>query len=75
MVEYHLPLRSAIGRSESEEVKGPVSTVGSGGRLGSGTWSTIVSTGLAESEVGATVFERLIYTCYGLGIVSFFGYS
>jgi len=33
------------------------------------TRSAATRIGLARSEVGATVFERLIYTCNDLGIV------
>ena len=36
--------------------------------------SAIIGTGLVGSEVGATIFEPVIYTCNGLGTVSFFGY-
>jgi len=41
----------------------------------SGTRLVVVGAGLAESEVGVTVFERVIYTCIGLGAVSFSKYS
>ena len=83
MVEDHLLLQSAIGRSKSEEAEESGSTVGSGGLVGTssrserGPGSAAIETGLAGSKVGVIAFERLIYTYNynGLGTISFSHYS
>ena len=61
-----LPLRFAIGRSKSEEIKVSISTIGSGGLVGREVkWG---GSGSAGREVET---ERLVYTCNILSTISF----